>query len=151
MVTLSRGSKWDKWTVITVSKTDQNLCASFQKIDHKEIKCAVSENSLLKTPVFKTLLIFFCVSVRGIGSHSQAVSPDRVRGLCWKFTRKPWFTTNLSQDSTLDPTFLPPPSTSSPSYANQSWVTLCSVKDYSPHQAKMGSELRTHPSACERK
>lgn len=45
--------------MITVSKTDQNLCASFQKIDHKEIKCAVSENSLLKTPVFKTLLIFF--------------------------------------------------------------------------------------------
>ena len=44
--------------MITVSKTDQNLCASFQKIDHKEIKCAVSENSLLKTPVFKTLLIF---------------------------------------------------------------------------------------------
>ena len=33
---------------ITVSKVDQNLCASFQKIDHKERKCVVSENSLLK-------------------------------------------------------------------------------------------------------
>ena len=72
--------------MITVSKTDQNLCASFQKIDDKERKCAVSENSLLKTPVFKTLLIFFRVSVKGIGSHSQAVFPNRVRGLCWKFT-----------------------------------------------------------------
>lgn len=86
MVTLFRGSKWDKWIVITVSKIDQNLCASFQKTDHKERKCAVSEKSLLKTPVFKTLLIFFRVSVKGIRSHSQAVSPDRVRRLCWKFT-----------------------------------------------------------------
>lgn len=68
-------------------KQDRSKSVCFFPEDHKERKCAVSENSLLKTPVFKTLLIFFRVSVKGIGSHSQAVFPNRVRGLCWKFTR----------------------------------------------------------------
>ena len=106
--------------MITVSKIDQNLCASFQKTDHKERKCAVSEKSLLKTPVFKTLLIFFpCFCERNKEPFSSSV-PRQGETVVLEVHTQPSFTNRMSQNSTPNPTFSPPLSKSSPSYANQS-------------------------------